>query len=176
MGAHADQRINHTGSILNFDPFIRVRVIRGPRLWSIIHHPRIKAFTAARAGFKQNGREPLREPLIQPVNAQHVAVHEFSLPFRGKLLSEWLTHVTVEIPLDIGYPRTGNDPADHFVNCVHHFLPGEIQNILMSSRAVKPAGLPDDIIRMLPEEPAVFIDHLEFDPETKLKAHRLDFF
>ena len=175
MASNAADRVYIRRSVLNFDPFYRIRVIRRPRLRRVIKHSRIESGPAACTGFKQDLRKFLNQPFIQAVYSKNIFMPYFSLITFGISIGEYLGKCTVHIPLHIGNRRILQDLSHLSVDVIHHFRFGKIQYILISAVAVVPPDIRQKPVRMLPEQVTVLVCHLRLKPQTKFHAQIFDF-
>ena len=174
MGAHADDRVDIGGPVLNLHPLPRIRVVAAPGLRGKVHKPRVKPRASAGAGLKEDLRKFLRQAPIELVDAEDVAVHHLSLPLRRKSPRVRLRHIAVHIPFNIGEEGAPYNLRNLLIEIVHDLLPGKVQDVLMPRVGLKAARRADQPVRMRAVELAVLIYHLKLHPESEVEAQGLD--
>ena len=133
MASHAAERITHGCPILYFQPFYSIWIVTNPSLRCIIKHSWIKTPSSACAGLKKHLRERWSQTFVQIINAQNIAMKNFSLLIRRICDTVTFRNAPVHIPFYIGYVWLRKQFCNHPINIIHNFFSWKIQYILISS-------------------------------------------
>ena len=170
VGAHGADRERQRGAPLDAQPLDGVRVVARPGLRREGEHARVEATAAAGAGLEQDVREAVRQPPVELVQAQHVAVVELALALGRQAQAVRLGDRPVEVPLDVADGRGREHGLQSVVQVVDDLGAAHVQHELLAGLGARPAGHADGPVGVRPEQVAVRVDHLGLDPDAEVDA------
>ncbi len=172
---HGGQRIYHRRTRLNGKTLHRIRIVRAPDLRAVIEHTRIKSRPAAGTVLQKQMREFPRQSVLQLIHRQYLSVEQLSLSVRRQAAASHIGQLPVHIPLYIFNIRTAQHRCDHIIHTVPHFLSGQIQHILVSGKAPRPARNGKRPVRMFSVQVGIRRYHLRLQPDTEFHPQLIDF-
>ena len=126
--------------MLDGQTFNGVGVVAAPDLGEVGQHTGVKAAAAAGTALKQHVGEGGGQPVQQPVDAQHVPVCHFALPFRRQRTAVYIGHVAVHVPFHIFNMVVAQKITEHLGQVIHHFVPAKVQHQLVPAHGGVASG------------------------------------
>ena len=140
----------------------------------IAQHRRIEPSAAAGAALEHDVGVRLHDAVEHAVEAEHIAVGDFTLLVRGQRVGPEVRDRPVEVPLHIGDIGAVQDPVDAFDQVVLDFPASDVQHQLVAAPDRVAPGDLHSPVGVRAEEVGVLRHHLGLEPDAEFHAEVID--